>query len=288
MRVARSRWPVTVRVGAARLVALPYLGAVDLPYERDVRQGRFAGATTDLLQALVYLFGVWEPVLTEVMRRRLRPGDTFVDVGANSGWYTTLGAHQVGAAGRVYAVEASPVLADTLRAQVARNGFTNVEVLEAAASDAPGTLRVEPGPAQHTGLTRVRADGAGSEVRANTLPALVGAQALASARLIKVDVEGAEYAVVRGLAGSLPALAADAEVIVEVGPERAGDPSEMARLFAAFADAGFHPYLVPNDYRVRAYVRPEIPSHLERIDPARVEEEVNVLFSRVDAPSVPA
>ncbi len=287
LRVTGSGLPAPVRLAAVRLVALPHLGAVDRPYERAVPQGRFAGSTTDLLQAFVYVFGVWEPVLTEFMRRRLGPGDTVVDVGANSGWYTTIAAERVGEKGRVFAVEASPVLAELLRAQIVRNGFTNVRVVEAAASDRAGVLRVDPGPAQHTGLTRVSSEGSGSQVAADTLAALVGADELASARLVKIDVEGGEYAVVRGLAGSLPQMGPNAEIVVEVGPERARDRSEVAALFATFADAEFHPYRLPNDYRVRSYVTQQIPTELARLDPSSLVEEVDVVFSRFDGDALP-
>jgi len=287
VRVAQSRLPAPVRLGAARLVALPYLCAADVAYERTVGQGRFAGSTTDLLQALVYVFGVWEPVLTSFITRRLSAGDVFIDVGANSGWYTTLAASRVGASGRVVAVEASPDLAAVLRAQVERNGFANVRIVEAAATDHVGVLHVVPGPAEHTGLTRVSHDGAGVEVKAAPLPDLLEGDEWSRARLVKIDVEGAEYAVVRGLAPALEHLSDRAEVVVEVGAWRATDPSEVANLFAAFADAGFHAYRLPNDYRVRAYVSPVVPEALKRLATGYAEDEVDVVFSRVDAEQLP-
>ncbi|CAM5331292.1 FkbM family methyltransferase OS=Streptomyces tendae OX=1932 GN=GUR47_20970 PE=4 SV=1 [Streptomyces tendae] len=45
----------------------------------------FAVDTQDLIQRYLYLFGAWEPHLAGWLRRRLRPGDGFVDVGANIG-----------------------------------------------------------------------------------------------------------------------------------------------------------------------------------------------------------
>ena len=43
------------------------------------------GDSKDLIQQWIYYFGIWEPALTTWIRRRLRPGDLFVDVGANIG-----------------------------------------------------------------------------------------------------------------------------------------------------------------------------------------------------------
>ena len=53
----------------------------------------------DLVQLYVWLFGVWEPDLTEFIRGRLDAGDTFVDVGANIGVFTLLASRRVGPTG---------------------------------------------------------------------------------------------------------------------------------------------------------------------------------------------
>lgn len=61
--------------------------------------------TTDIIQRYLYLFGTWEPHLTAWIHQRLTPGATFIDVGANIGYYSLLAAHLVGPTGRVVAVE---------------------------------------------------------------------------------------------------------------------------------------------------------------------------------------
>src|ERR1700731_3831079 len=49
----------------------------------------------DAIPMCVYLFGTWEPDLVAFLRRRLRPGDTFVDVGANIGCLSALASRLV-------------------------------------------------------------------------------------------------------------------------------------------------------------------------------------------------
>ena len=49
-------------------------------------------AGPQIIQTYVYLFGTWEPDLAAFLRRRLRPGDTFIDVGANIGCLSALAA----------------------------------------------------------------------------------------------------------------------------------------------------------------------------------------------------
>src|SRR4051794_22516198 len=80
-----------------------------------------AGNTADMIQRYLYLFGVWEPALTAWLRPRLLPGRTFVDVGANIGYFSLLAARLGGATSRVVAVEALPATFALLKDNVARN-----------------------------------------------------------------------------------------------------------------------------------------------------------------------
>jgi len=63
----------------------------------------------------IVLDGLWETHVTDWLQETLRPGQMFVDVGANVGYFTLLGAKLVGPQGRVVAVEAHPGLAELLR-----------------------------------------------------------------------------------------------------------------------------------------------------------------------------
>ena len=100
---------------------------------RTVFGAHLEGDSQDLIQQWVYYFGVWEPVLTRWIRRTLRRGDTFVDVGANIGYFALLASKSVGPAGRVVAIEASPTICASLQRNVASNGARNVRVVNAAA-----------------------------------------------------------------------------------------------------------------------------------------------------------
>src|ERR1700757_5463861 len=58
----------------------------------------------DAIPMCLYLFGTWEPDLAAFLRRRLRPGDTFIDVGANVGYMSALASRLVGPHGAVVAI----------------------------------------------------------------------------------------------------------------------------------------------------------------------------------------
>ncbi|MHB8467868.1 MAG: FkbM family methyltransferase [Acidimicrobiales bacterium] len=279
--------PTRAKAFAMRRIVLPKLMAQGKRFEKRLPSGiAFEGTTRDLLALLVYVFGVWEPNLTTFLDRRLTPGRGFIDVGANQGWFTLLAATLVGPQGCVVAVEASPTMAETLQARVGANGLANVRVIAAAAGSGPGTVVVEAGPSVHTGLTRVRSLGPGPTVPCDSLAALLSDEELRRCRVLKIDVEGAEYDVVAGLAPALSQLADDAEVVVEVGPQRAPQPADVERLLNTFADAGFHAYELPNSYSVEEYLERRIPEELRRLE-RPLTSETDVVFSRIDTPTLP-
>jgi FkbM family methyltransferase len=70
--------------------------------------------------------GVIEPATSRAVERLLRPGQTYVNVGANFGYYMVLGAHCVGRSGKVFAVEANPVVLSYLLRTVYWSGYPDV------------------------------------------------------------------------------------------------------------------------------------------------------------------
>ena len=79
--------------------------------------------------------GQYEPHVAQVVRENLRAGDTFVDVGANIGFFTSMAAHLVGPGGRVFAVEPMDKNVQLICRTIVRNGFDHVVVHPYAASD---------------------------------------------------------------------------------------------------------------------------------------------------------
>lgn len=284
-RWAMAGTPSARKATVLRRLVVPPVGAAAKVYEREVPPGfRYAGNTKDLLGLMVYLFGVWEPNLSTFLQRRLAPGDTFIDVGANSGWFTAMGAHLVGPTGSVVGIEASSALAERLRANLDRNGFDNTRVLVAAAMAGPGLVNVVAGPDEHTGLTKISKahSPAAVQVRGDSLPALLTDREIATSRVVKIDVEGAEYDVVAGLADSLGRFPETCEFVVEVGPERADAPADVDALIATFQAAGYRPYYLPNFYDLHSYMLEPVATALEKVS-ARPNREIDIVFSRQGA-----
>lgn len=251
-------------------------------FVRDVGGFQVEGNTRDLIQRYLYMFGIWEPATTSWIERSLQPGDTFVDVGANIGYFSLLAARKVGLAGSVVSIEASPSIFESLQSHLVRNQAFNVRALNAAASSELGSLQVFRAPDDNLGATTTVDYGEPgyvleAEVEAAPLHELLTPEEAANARIIKVDVEGAEWDVVQGL---LPLLGGrpDLEVIVEMQ----GDELADGRIIRAFADAGFHCYSVVNDYAVSTYVARESARPI-RLEGRLLLDQADLIFSRTDA-----
>ncbi|MGW6462037.1 FkbM family methyltransferase [Streptomyces sp. NPDC055078] len=253
---------------------------------------RYAVDTQDLIQRYLYMFGVWEPHMTNWLRRRLKPGDGFIDVGANIGYFSVLASRLVGEAGSVVAVEASPVFNRRILQHARLNGCGNLRTINAGVSDKDETLTFVLASSRNLGATSiVPYEGlakATFEIAARPLPDLLEPEEIAKARVIKVDVEGAEGGVVRGMGPILGRLRPDAEITVEVTPERMARVGESVdELLATMREAGFHVYQVANNYAPESYPlalrgAPAAPVRWR----GSIRGESDLIFSRVDAESL--
>ncbi|MGW0122948.1 FkbM family methyltransferase [Streptomyces sp. NPDC003327] len=243
--------------------------------------------TSDVIQRFQYLFGEWEPNLSAFLRDRLRPGDTFIDVGAHRGAFSLLASHAVGPHGRVVAIEPHPRFHDDLTAAATANRRTNIRAVRSAASDTTGTLVLyleDPSNLGHTTPVRPHHVHATVEVPTAPLADLISRADLATTRVIKIDVEGAEAAAIRGLLPALPYLRDDAELVVEITPRLLAKRGESAdAVIATLREYGFHPYTLTNSYDPATYPqtmrRPQPPTRC--VTPPK--DMTDLVFSRTDA-----
>jgi FkbM family methyltransferase len=117
------------------------------------------------------------------------------DIGANAGFYSLLMARRVGVGGRVFAFEPQPSNLDFLRRHLELNRVRNVQVSGEAVADFVGEASFATDPGSYKGC--LHSTGA-IRVQVETLDNLVTAGRIEPADLLKIDVEGAELAVLRG------------------------------------------------------------------------------------------
>lgn len=145
------------------------------------------------------LKGAYEPNVTWAFNELVRLDQTVIDVGANIGFFTMLSANRVGPGGHVLAIEANPANVRLLEASRRANGFAQVTVLQAAASDRLGLLSLHAG--QSNGITGELDGDLVEIVNTLTVPCVEVdrvAPADRTVSLIKMDIEGAEGLALRG------------------------------------------------------------------------------------------
>lgn len=245
-----------------------------------------AGNTLDMIQGYLYWFGVWEPNLTHFITRRMdeAPDRAFVDVGANIGYFSTLVGKRYPRA-NVVSIEPFPLIVEKLRSNVERNALKNVRIVTAAASDTQGTLELFYAGSHNEGKTtslRGKFNSVALAVPCKPLAELLTHGELASTRLIKIDVEGAESRVIKGLVPKLAVLPKDVEVVIEISADSPGDSSFI---FDTFMAHGFHAYELENSYDPLSYLYPHAPSKPRRLRSIPLRQ-TDVVFSRLDGESL--
>jgi FkbM family methyltransferase len=155
------------------------------------------GGTDDVFQFVPGREGDVE----EYIKSHLKEGSIFVDVGANVGYYTLIASRLVGSRGRVYAVEPAPSTAAILRLNVRLNKLDNVIIIEKAAWFTKEKLILRIPGSDYGYASVVRGDGKNMLVEACPLDELL--QDVDHIDILKIDVEGAEYEVLKGAKNTL-------------------------------------------------------------------------------------
>jgi FkbM family methyltransferase len=173
------------------------------------------------------LLGYTERPLLRWLAAHVRPGETWLDVGAHYGYTALALSRLVGPQGRVFAFEPVPETAGCLAATRRHNGLPQLTVLPLGLSDAPRLstvcAAVVRGMAEHGGP----GGRSGARDRATILTAAldgVWAELCGGDRAIhgvKVDVQGMEAAVLAGMRGLLRELRPRLVVEFHAGVDRA-------------------------------------------------------------------
>jgi FkbM family methyltransferase len=161
----------------------------------------FADARDWSISPHIIADGLWEPEVTQAIVDRLRPGEVSIDAGANLGFFSIVMASIVGPNGTVLSFEPNPRCADMLEASLALNGFADrVTVCRDPLGETDGLFVNLMVPANHPGgaqITDVRLPGSSSF--AATTRRLDSFQEAGKCSLIKIDTEGQEEAIWRGM-----------------------------------------------------------------------------------------
>lgn len=166
------------------------------------RQARFHVYSETTVRALDSLGG--ERQMLEFLMGKLIPGDCLYDIGAATGLYSVFLAQVVGEKGRVVAFEPELDSYARLRENLKLNNLDNVQPFRLALSDRGGEVTLQSGDVSGAGRIVDSGDRARAEqVRVVHGDRFIEDQGLPLPRALKVDVEGHEYSVLKGLSRTL-------------------------------------------------------------------------------------
>ena len=190
----------------------------------------------EVITANLIRWGVWEARETQFLRTLLRPGDTFVDVGANIGYFSVLAAGCIGSSGYVIAFEPEPRNLELLHMNLARHGVqANATVFPLAAYSRPCQMALATNEANRGDHALAPHRSTGLEVRCVRLDDVLPR----SVDVIKIDTQGFDHDVVAGLSQTIaanPALV----VLTELSLTKLGDRGiDVDEVVAGYLARGF-------------------------------------------------
>lgn len=206
----------------------------------------------EIPENLQKIYTNFEPYTRKFIAEHLRPGEVFVDIGANFGFFSILASGLVGAGGKVFAIEASPQVFPSLVSNT--RAFGNIHNINSAAGDHAGLTDFYMTPDfvnSGVALSPFLQTAEKISIPIDRLDDLLRKAPAFSGRVdfIKCDVQGDEMAVLEG-AREIIGANAGLRLIIEWAPAWMNNAGYDAQALPAFLrELGFREITVVDDYR---------------------------------------
>lgn len=216
----------------------------------------------------LYLWGSWEDDIRRCLTALIRPGDTFVDVGAHVGYFTLMGSRLVGETGKVFAFEPVSESRASLCENLCINHVKNVTVHSCALWESEQMLSIQRTNPRNDSTIRLRPQRLRDSY---AVPAMTLDQVLKgenNIHFLKIDVEGDELRVLKGFSKHL-ASSNETLILCEITESLLRQVSDSVELLCQWlAHWGYKPFFIDSPC-------------LELATPEAIaaREQTNVLFS---------
>jgi FkbM family methyltransferase len=249
VRLARIRKNAARALMGGSVVQMPVLLSGAINRLRQCRHGYMLYNFHDVyVGRSLDLYGEFSEREVQLFQQIVRPGDVVLDVGANIGAHTLFFAQAAGFQGQVFAFEPQRIVFQTLCANMALNSIANTYCYNVALGDHPGSVKV---PAANYFMDNnfggisldLNPDAVGETVDMITLDSLP----LSACRLIKIDVEGMEKAVLEGARATIERH----KPILYVENDRPEKAKELTQLIGSLGYemyVDYPPYYSQNNY----------------------------------------
>jgi FkbM family methyltransferase len=203
---------------------------------------------SDVIGEEILITDTWQPQVWQAISDGLSPGAVLLDVGAHIGYDSLKGSVRVGESGKVISFEPNPATLEQLRANIAASHATNVTIEPIACSDKEEMLTLYDSTSEgNSGASSLSLANADQKTQ-GTLPSytvkgrpidnVVRELGLNRVDAIKVDVEGAEYLVLRGARETLQRF--HPKLVMEVSPRQLANMNATVEdLVALLTELGY-------------------------------------------------
>jgi len=176
----------------------------------------------ELVSEMMKESGEWEPVESSIVANILRQGDSFIDVGANIGYYSMLASKRVGKTGSVISLEPDPDNFALLEKNITRNKCANVSAKNMAAGSERGEITLYKSADNFGDHCTYPGTHSAEEATVSVIPLYdIIKEYGVRPRLIKIDCQGYEKQIFDGLSQAFDTPETEPEaIILEFWPER--------------------------------------------------------------------
>jgi FkbM family methyltransferase len=220
----------------------------------------------------IFRTGTYERGTLSVIQNVLKPGDRFVDIGANVGLMTLVAAKTIGAGGRVDSFEPLPEIRRLLELSIEQNRFSNIFLHELALGSAPSRMAIHRHPEVNRGsasLAWTSQENDSLDICLETLDRTIYNLSSQPIAMMKIDVEGWELEVLRG---GISTLAREPQPVLciefsRLHPLQGGKPEDMIEFLSKL---GYQPY--------RLQKSKSAPSPLISVNIENIPDHDNLFF----------
>ena len=263
LRAARVTATVLPKGRGAFVRKLARMTGNTAPFFAQVGENQFLIDLNERVSRTLYLYRTFEPAISALLPKLIKPGDVVADAGANFGYFTVLAARAAGPGGKIFAFEPDPRNIERLQAVIDANGAKQVELVKVGLFDRVGPVTFNLGneAEDNLGSSSIIEKGNGRaqiEIQVTTLDEFARERGVDRIDLMKMDIEGAE---VEALAGASKFLGEHRirQILVEmhvfvVGRQKALD------LAGRILSHGYHGYYIheegANSGQAGSFLRP--------------------------------
>lgn len=213
----------------------------------------------DWIQEKIYFLGEYEKAELKAMSHFLKPGDTFLDLGANIGVYSLHASRIVGPNGKVISFEPFSTNFEALKKHVEINSLTNVQLENMAVGNEEGTLTLYLDENEDN-LGMVTANytenAVQEKVRIVSIDQYVEENAITNVDFAKIDIEGYEYPTLMGMLKTLQKY--HPTILIEV-LEDSNTSKNNENVFSFLADLGYQKHFISDEGELC-----DFPTNIER------------------------